>query len=201
MSDFPTIGKPDLRRSLGIGGADMSSLADTATSEATKTVNSAADRVSQASAGIKTAASQAQSRLESIARELEVNLPAYYSVGLWGYCQGERSDARPTNCTKPTTSFSFDLLDIFRSISPEINDLLPSDDSKKLTGSLKLSTWAISAYIVGFAATFISLAVGVVTTFREGKGGWSKILQVLSSTVRLNTTCTMVQMLSTSRWG
>lgn len=201
LSDFPTIGKVDLRRSLSIGGADVSSLADTAASEATKTVNSAADSVSQASAAIETAASQAQSRLEAIARELKVNLPAYYSVGLWDYCQGQTSDARPTNCTRPTTSFSFDLLDIFRSISPEINDLFPSDDTKNLTGSLKLSKWAISAYIVGFAATALSLAVGLVTTFREGKSGWSKILQVLSSTVRLNTAATMVQILSISRWG
>lgn len=201
LSDFPTIGKVDLRRSLGISSTDVSGLADTAASEATKAANSAADSVSQASAAIETAASQAQSRVESIANELKLNLPAYYSVGLWDYCQGQTIDARPSNCTRPTTSFSFNLLDIFRSISPAINDLFPSNDTKDLTGSLKLSKWAISAYIVGFATTTLSLVVGLVTTFCEGKSGWLKIIQVLSSTVRLNTPSTTLEILSSSRWG
>lgn len=199
LSGFPTIGNFELRRSFSISSADVSGLADTATTEATKTANSAADSISQASAAVETAVNQAQSRMESIASELKVNLPAYYSVGLWDYCQGETVGAQPSNCTRPTTSFSFDLLDIFKSVSPEFNDLFPSKDTKGLTGSLKLSKVAISAYIVGLSTTACSLVVGLVTAFREVKSRWLKLLQVLSSAVSFITEFNTLQILSSYR--
>lgn len=199
LSGFPTIGKLDLRRSFSISSADVSGLADTATTEATKTANSAADSISQASAAVGTVVNQAQSRIESIASELKVNLPAYYSVGLWDYCQGKTVGGRPSNCTRPTASFSFNLLDIFKSVSSEFNDLFPSKDTKGLTGSLKLSKFAISAYIVGIFTTACSLVVGLVTTFREAKSRWLKLLQLLSSAVGFITEFNTLQMLSSSR--
>jgi hypothetical protein len=199
LSGFPTIGKFDLRRSFSISSANVSGLADTATAEATKTANSAADSISEASAAVETVVNQAQSRIESVASELKVSLPAYYSVGLWDYCQGKTVGARPSKCTRPTTSFSFNLLDIFKSVSPEFNDLFPSKDTNGLTGSLKLSKWAISAYIVGFSTTACSLVMGLVSTFREVKSRWLKLLQVLSSTASINTEFNKLEILSSSR--
>jgi hypothetical protein len=73
-------------------------------------------------------------------------------------------------------SFSFDLLDIFKSVLPEFNDLFPSKDTKGLIGSVKLSKVAISAYIVGLSTTAYSLVVGLVTAFREVKSRWLKLL-------------------------
>jgi hypothetical protein len=33
----------------------------------------------------------------------------YYTVGLWGYCEGEQNSKSFSKCSKPSASFSFDL--------------------------------------------------------------------------------------------
>ncbi len=128
----------------------------------------AADSVTQVSATVQTAVSQVSSTVESISNELKLKLPAYYAVGLWGYCQGEKGGADYSNCSKPSTSFSFDLVDIFRSISPEMDNVLPGEANKILSGYHTLAKWSISTYIVGFITTASAFALGSITILFAG---------------------------------
>ena len=183
MTEFPKLGALDVRRSVSAIRSDISDLSGTVTSEATKVGENAADSVTQVSATVQTAVSQVSSTVESISNELKLKLPAYYAVGLWGYCQGEKGGAPYSNCSKPSTSFSFNLVDIFRSVSPEMDNVLPSEGNKILSGYHSLAKWAISTYMVSFIATASAFALGNMTILCSLGGKWCEILLVLSSTV------------------
>lgn len=163
--------------------SDISDILGTVTSEATKVGESVADGVTQASATVQAAVGQVSSKVESISNELKVKLPGYYSVGLWGYCQGEKGGAHYSNCSKPSTSFSFDLVDIFRSAAPEMDNVLPSEGNKILSGYHNLAKWSISTYMVGFIATASAFVLGSMTILCSLGGKWCQILLVLLSTV------------------
>jgi hypothetical protein len=136
------------------------------TSGAFDTANSAtkvaANEIAQVSTVVQIKADQARDRLKTISKDLRVHLPAYYAVGLWGYCQGDNSTGPFANCSKPSTSFLFDLLEIFGSASEEINDVLPKNDSKVLAGYHDISRWTILAYILGFIFTIATIIVQVL---------------------------------------
>lgn len=99
----------------------------------------------------------------SLQDNLKLHLPAYYSVGLWGYCEGQQITAPPSNCSTPSVSFSFDLLRIFDSVSTQIEQLLPQGNDKVLSGFRDVSRWSKSAYILGFIATALTIGFGIIS--------------------------------------
>lgn len=112
---------------------------------------------------------------------LKLHLPAYYSVGLWGYCEGQQITAPPSNCSTPSVSFSFDLLRIFDSLSTQIEQLLPQGNDKTLLGFRDVSRWSTSAYILGFIATALAVGSGIASIFVS----WGEKLSIISSILRL----------------
>jgi VIT1/CCC1 family predicted Fe2+/Mn2+ transporter len=149
---------------------DTSEVANTASSEANDVVSSAATAAIYASGAVETAVSQVTDKVQSLSDEIKSDLPYFYSVGLLGYCQGQKETPSYSNCSQPSTSFSFDLLSIFGSISPAIEEVLPDEDNKVLAGYHGVSRWSISAYILGFASTFLAVVFGVTTIlFSRGK--------------------------------
>lgn len=181
LSDFPELGSFHLRRSLSIAGVDASDLSKTASDEANSVVSSASTAVIYASGAAETAVSQATAKVQSFSDEIKSHLPGFYSVGLWGYCQGQKETASYSNCSQPSTSFSFDLLSIFGSISPTIEDMLPDENNKVLAGYHDVSRWSISAYILGIASTFLAVVFGITAIFFS----WGRLLLIISSLVGL----------------
>ncbi|KAJ6037930.1 hypothetical protein N7460_007701, partial [Penicillium canescens] len=159
----PIYHKPKEHTKLIIAGVDGSDVANKASSEANGVVNSASTAVIYASGAAETAISS--------------HLPGFYSVGLWGYCQGQKEESSYSNCSQPSTSFSFDLLSIFGSVSSGINEVLPDENNKVLAGYHDVSRWSVSAYILGFVSTCMAVIFGVTTMyFSRGK-----VLLILSS--------------------
>lgn len=158
---------------------DTSSVTSGASDAANSATKVAANEVAQVSTTVKTKADQARDRLETLSKDLRLHLPAYYAVGLWGYCQGHNSTGPFANCSKPSTSFSFDLLEILGSASEEIKDMLPKNDNKVLAGYHDFSRWTILAYILGFIFTVATIIIQVVLLILS-KG---KIFLIASSIV------------------
>ncbi|KAJ6038440.1 hypothetical protein N7460_008211, partial [Penicillium canescens] len=177
LTNFPELGNLHLRRSPSIAGVDGSDVANKASSEANGVVNSASTAVIYASAAAETAVSQVTDKVQSLSDEISSHLPGFYSVGLWGYCQGQKEESSYSNCSQPSTSFSFDLLSIFGSVSSGINEVLPDENNKVLAGYRDVSRWSVSAYILGFVSTCMAVIFGVTTMyFSRGK-----VLLILSS--------------------
>jgi hypothetical protein len=142
-------------------------------------VTSASTGVSSASSTIQPKVNQDTQQLHSLSDELKAHLPGSYSVGLLGYCQGEQNENLFTNCSKPSISFSFNLLEIFSSLSNEADNLLPSNDSKVLTGYSDVSRWTITAYILGTISTLSAISFGIFFMFTSR----GKVMLLISSLV------------------
>ncbi|KAJ5531448.1 hypothetical protein N7527_004841 [Penicillium freii] len=171
------LGRFHLRRSLNIAGVDASDVGKTAINEANNVAKDGSTAVIYATAAAETAVSQVSDKVQSLSDEIKSNLPGYYSVGLWGYCQGQKNVASYTNCSHPSTSFSFDLLGIFGSMSTAIEDILPEKITKILAVNHYVSRWSILAYILGFVATFLAVVIGITTMIIP----WGKILLTVLS--------------------
>jgi hypothetical protein len=170
LINFPDLSGLHLRRGLSIAGVDTSSVTSGASDAANSATKVAANEVAQVSTVVQPNADQARDCLGTLSKDLGLHLPAYYAVGLWGYCQGNNSTGPFANCSKPSTSFSFDLLEIIGSASEEINDMLPKNDNKVLAGYHDLSRWTILAYILGFIFTIATIIIQVLLLiFSKGK--------------------------------
>lgn len=180
LANFPELGNLHLRRGLSIAGVDTSRVTNGATNTAKSTAQITANEIAQAANAARTKADQISDRLQTLSEDIKLHLPAYYAVGLWGYCQGDHSTGPFSNCSEPSTSFSFDLLEIFGSASEEINEILPEDDNKVLAGYRKVSRWTISAYVSGFTFTLVAIIMQILLmVFSKGR-----IFLIASSIVR-----------------
>jgi hypothetical protein len=149
---------------------DASSVTSAASNAANSATKITANEIAQASTVAQTTADEASDHLQTLSESLKLHLPAYYAVGLWGYCQGDHSTGPFSNCSKPSTSFSFNLLGIFGSASEEVSEILPEDNNKVLAGYRKVSQWTISAYITGFIFTLVALIFQVLLmTISKGR--------------------------------
>lgn len=136
---------------------------DSAASEASTAVESIATKASTAAG---TAVSQASDALRTLAKELKSELPAYYTVGLWGYCEG--NDTQVISCSRPSVSFTFNISGILRSASTEIGELVSTIDEKVLNGYYDVSRAVTSLYISGFVAATLTAVLGIRKTFFDG---------------------------------
>jgi hypothetical protein len=133
------------------------------TSDAGEIADNAASAVqtaiSQATNAAKTASTEADEKLQNLASDIKTQLPSSYKIGIWGDCQ--KNTRGGTNCTTPSTSFSFDLEKILGSVSKDVASIIPDFD-KLHAASQTLSQWSISAYIIGFLLTAATFTLGVV---------------------------------------
>jgi hypothetical protein len=189
LSEFPDLGKFDLRRSISVSNVDASGLAEQATNIINNETQNAANSASQISATAQTAVSEASEQVTALASTLKGSIPDYYSIGLWGYCQGRHDAASFSNCSAPSMTFTFDLLKVFGSLSGEIDDLIPSKGKSLLAGSRHLSEWTTSAYVIGTITLAFALVFGITTMAFS----WGKIPLILCSLVRTsrNHLCTI----------
>lgn len=176
LTDFPNLDGLSVRRSLSLGNLDGSSVAAEASAAVNSVGHSAGTAVAEASAAASTVASHVSSELEDLTDKLKSYLPEYYSVGLWGYCKGQNGSV--TNCSDPSTSFSFDLLNIFDSVSTEINDFIPSLNQTVFAGYRDVSQAIIWLYILGFISTVLVVILGVRKAVFSGG---NKLLAIFST--------------------
>ncbi|OJJ65709.1 hypothetical protein ASPBRDRAFT_139521 [Aspergillus brasiliensis CBS 101740] len=169
LSDFPNLGDLHLRRSIDLSGVSSSvtdgvsnvasSVAegmDSAASEASTAVEGIATKASTAAG---TVVSQASDALRTLEKELQSELPAYYTIGLWGYCEG--NDTQVVSCSRPSISFTFNISGILNSASTEIGELVSTIDDKVLTGYCNMSRAITWLYISGFFAATLTALLGI----------------------------------------
>ncbi|KAJ6102612.1 actin cortical patch SUR7/pH-response regulator pali [Penicillium sp. IBT 16267x] len=166
LSNFPEINGLPIRRSLDIGGVDASSITGGVASVVSTAAESTQSDLTEVSAAAQTAVSEVSTRLETLSKDLKSQLPEYYSIGLLGYCKGE--DDKPTGCSNPTTSFSFNLSGIFNSVSTEVNDFISGIDETALTGYQNVVRALIWLYILAFIAAFLTTIFGIRKVFASG---------------------------------
>ena len=141
-------------------------------------MGSAKTGVAQTSAVAQTAANEVKNSVQEITNNLKSNLPEYYSVGLLGYCEGH--DDKATYCSRPSTSFFFNITKLFQEASPEVSSFIPGIESKALGGYQYIARWSISANILGLIFLFASVVFGItILTISSGK-----IFLVVSTLVR-----------------
>ncbi|KAJ5917540.1 actin cortical patch SUR7/pH-response regulator pali [Penicillium verhagenii] len=191
LSNFPEIGDLNLRRSIDLT-AVSSSVTDEATSvansatesldsaadEASTAVESAATKISTATSGVFSEASDA---LETLEKQLQSDLPAFYKVGLWGYCEG--NDTQVSSCSNPSTSFTFNFSGILNSFSTEIVDLISDIDAEVLTGYRDVSRAIIWLYIFGFIGATLTTLLGIRKVFFHGGNRLLIFLGMISMTL------------------
>lgn len=168
-ADFPELGSLHFPRSLSLGDTNPSDIASEASSAAKGTTDVAASSVSQASDAAQGEISQVSNSLQRVSDDIRSHLPAFYSVGLRSFCQGE-SEESFSECSKPSNSFAFDLLSIFGTISNKFDALLPRSAKETLAGYRQASQFAISGYIVGITTIVISLALCFTSVVLEWRG-------------------------------
>lgn len=171
LTNFPEVNQINMARSAGIPDIDTSSAADA--------VHGIGAAASNAAHSAEHKAGQAGATIEHIADDLNFHLPAYYAVGLWSYCEGQKASSPFSKCSDPSVSFSFDLLGIFSSLSNDVNKLIPQSSGKALAGYSVVSKWTIWAYILGLTSTVFAIVFGITSVFFS----WGRIFLILSSIV------------------
>ncbi|KAJ5292107.1 hypothetical protein N7478_001358 [Penicillium angulare] len=174
LTAFSTTDVPHLRHGLSVGSLDSTAVTSDITSVGSGVAGAAETHASQASSAAQEAASEASNSIQHISDELKSHLPGFYSVGLFGYCQGPGEKA--TYCSKPSTSFSFDITKLFGEAASEVSELIPGIENKALSGYRSVSQWSISADILGLIFTFAAIVFGVTTLTIS----WGKTCLVLS---------------------
>jgi hypothetical protein len=113
-------------------------------------------------AGVSASSSNLTALLDEA--EKEVGLKDFYSIGLWGYCDGSisgNSTFNTTECSKPVAEFWFNPIQVWNLNGTGVENMLPSGLEKALNIYKGVSKWMFIAYIVAFAATIAELVVGV----------------------------------------
>lgn len=109
-----------------------------------------------------------KSGLEASASELAIE--DFYTSSLWNYCWGNVSDGNKweiTDCGRPSASFSFDTLAIFRIEGNGVD--FPDSVKKAWKAANTASKVMISTYILGTGSTILTLAAGLSgLLFRRG---------------------------------
>lgn len=70
------------------------------------------------------AGSQIGGHAQDLSDQLHSLLPEYYTVGLWSYYEGKQGDRAFSNCSGPSASFSFDLVNLLSNRLGQANGML-----------------------------------------------------------------------------
>lgn len=167
MSDFPQIAALHARHSQDPDSVDHSrAVVQTEGSDSTTVV----DNVQNVAPLITTQATrQKRSYLDTLLTEIKGELPAYYHVGLLGYCQGK--DGTISSCSKPDPSFSFSLWGTFSTYAAKVVSLLGNDRGNFLSGNVHNSYAITCLYISSFVTAFVTLIMGITRVLVSRGGG------------------------------
>ncbi|KAJ5103247.1 hypothetical protein N7532_003776 [Penicillium argentinense] len=130
-------------------------------SNGTKTVSEIKDFLSEN--GISTVSADEVSDVLKTLQD-DSQLADFYSIGLWGYCQGsiENGDYKTEKCSKPKAEFYFDPLDVWGlSDNEAIKNELPDDYNKIMKVYKAVSKWMFIAYLVAFILGIVELLIGI----------------------------------------
>ena len=105
-----------------------------------------------------------------------IELPEYYHVGLFSYCQGRKGTIN--SCTEPAVSFSFNFWEVIQSRVPGSKERA-TDGAAFLTGNSRSSQDIIAIYISAFVVGFVACVLSVTRIFIPGTG----LFQLFASTV------------------
>lgn len=151
MTEFPKIDHLHLARSLDLSGVGESA--------APLQQDNIVDSITGSA---ENAASQIGGHVQDLSDQLRSLVPEYYAVGLWSYCEGKQGDQGFSNCSGPSASFSFDLVDLLSSRLGEANGVLSDWTQPVLKGYRRVSHWTVAAYVMAFIAMFIAVVAGLV---------------------------------------
>lgn len=106
------------------------------------------------------------SDLDSIMNQAadQLNLKDFYTVGVWGYCEGNvtsNNNYDTTSCSKPKAGFYFNPFEVWGLESTGVESQLPDGIQKGLSTYKSVSKWMFVAYIIAFIATVVELVVGL----------------------------------------
>lgn len=127
--------------------------------------------------------SQIGGHVQDLLDQLHSLLLEYYVVGLWSYCEGKQGAQTFSNCTRPSASFSFDLVDILSSHLGQVNGVLADWTQPVLKGYCCMLHWIVAAYMMVFIAAFMAVVTGLV--------GFplAKLVAIISSAVSQHVKC------------
>ena len=166
LTEFPKVDHPNLGRSVGIPGGDSSPLQQ----------DNLVDSISGAA---ENAAGRVSGHVQDLSDRLHSLLPEYYVIGLWSYCEGKRDTQTSSNCSGPSASFSFDLVDLLSNRLGQADGVLPSLTKPVLKGYRQVSHWSVVAYVMAFITTFVAIVAGLV------RFPLAKLVAIISSAVSL----------------
>jgi hypothetical protein len=97
--------------------------------------------------------------------ELNLTLNDFYTIGLWNYCTGNKTNGNfiTTFCSGRQSSYWFDPVSVWglNSTTTNSTEILPSDLQKALTVYRDVAKWMFLAYIIAFLSTAAELIVGI----------------------------------------
>jgi hypothetical protein len=91
------------------------------------------------------------------------DVPDFFSVYLWNYCYGSKTGDhtyKVENCTKPESKFAYNPLESWGLNSSDVDQLLPSQDSKALKTYQTATKWVFIGWMVALALTILELIIG-----------------------------------------
>lgn len=123
--------------------------------------------------------------ISSVADKIHAQIPdfGFYTVGLWGYCQGKSGSSAFVKCSTPSRSLSVDLQSVFHSVS----DMLPNAVQSALGMVKSCSLAAVIAYLLGGASTVLVSLLNVIwmVSERRNKGHSTKARRRLGASILL----------------
>ncbi|KAL4960138.1 SUR7/PalI family-domain-containing protein [Aspergillus stella-maris] len=96
------------------------------------------------------------------------NIPDFYNIGLFGYCQGNvtsNDEYKVTNCSSPDAQFWFNPTEIWNLDRLGLENAIPDDLQDALNVYKNVSKWMSIAYIIAFAATGLEILLGITAIF------------------------------------
>jgi hypothetical protein len=158
------------------------SIASDSISEVTSKVDGATGSTIAETVGnvIENAESLEQTMSERVANAVS-NVPDYYTIGLWNYCEGLTNGTFPTvtNCTGSSSTFWFNFTDIIGLESSWTEDLFPSQYKAVIKVYKSLSRGNSAFLIMAVAANVLTLTFGVTATLSRWGSSLTSIFAVV----------------------
>ncbi|KAL4936468.1 hypothetical protein BDV06DRAFT_216651 [Aspergillus oleicola] len=124
----------------------------------------------------------AQSASEKMAKIIS-NVPDFYTIGLWNYCEGFANGTGPVsmNCTEPSSAFWFNFTNILDLEVSWAEELFPSQYDSVLKVYQSLSKGTIAFFIMACAANMVTIVLGLAATLSR----WGSLLTSAFAVSRL----------------
>ncbi|KAL4862079.1 hypothetical protein BDV12DRAFT_190664 [Aspergillus spectabilis] len=130
---------------------------------------------------IGNAESLEQAISEKIANAV-VDVPEFYTIGLWNYCEGSANGTGPAiiNCTASTPTFWFNFTDILSLESSWTEELFPSQYKSVIKVYKSLSKANSAFFIMAVTANVLTIAFGLTATLSRWGSSFTSLFAVAS---------------------